>query len=102
MAKSLQDTLRQCLEDLERCYDKGNDKDIQETLQKIFCLKDVDFYSLVLAIVKESKHVYYLQRKSIAEVTLNTFKNWLLSKVNEFINFHFNKKMFHFISVLLD
>ena len=69
------------LQQLEKSYDKGTDEDVKQTLRIIFSLQKVDLFSLVLVIAREAKFIHNNGRKSIAEITLYTFRDWLDKKV---------------------
>ena len=77
MAGKQKQTLSRYLRDLEEAYRHGDEQDMKNVLQKMFDIEDADLYSLVLAICRESRSTINSKKKSITEMALDEFKDWL-------------------------
>lgn len=69
------------VKDLEKIHRQGNEQEMRCKLNTIFEQSGVSQYSLILSMVRELAFVTSSQKKSIAEMTLIEFRNWLKSKV---------------------
>ena len=82
MADKQNQVLSKLKRDLEIAYHHGNEGDIKNVLQSIFNIEDVDVYSQVLAICRESSSSLYSRGKSIQGITLCEFKDWIKKHVS--------------------
>ena len=82
MADELRKVVGSCLRDIEKARYHGNENDMKIVLGEIFDIKDVDLYSLVLAICRESNGNFLNQEQSVVAMILDEFKGWLEKHVS--------------------
>ena len=83
MADKQNQALSKLKRDLEIAYHHGDEREMKDVLQSIFNVEDVDLYSQVLAICRESSSSLYSRGKSIQAITLCEFKDWAKKHVSD-------------------